>query len=171
VANDAIGGITRIAVVGIGGRGVVIGMAIDAIVADAVKTQGCLRYVALIATCGGVGAYERKSIVLVQLRDIVYQPILRGMAASAIHAHGLVVDVGMAIDALGTCFGKDHRYMAALAIHRSVAAAKRKPGRIVIKLDGFVGNFPAVGRMTGCAIDLEIRSVRGLRKQSDRKSK
>lgn len=117
VANDAIGGITRVAVVGISGRGVVIGMAIDAIVADAVKAQGRLRYVALVATSGGVGAHKGEAIVLVQLRDIVYQPILRGMAAGAVHAHGLVVDVGMAIYTLGACLGKDHRNMAAPAVH------------------------------------------------------
>lgn len=163
MANDAIGGVTRVAVVGIGGGGVIVGVAIDAIVADAVKAQGRLRYVALVAICGGVGAHKGEAIVLVQLRDIVYQPIMRRMTSGAVHAHGLVVDVGMAIYTLGACLGKDHRNMAAPAVHRSVAAAKRKAGRIVIKLDGFVGNFPAVGRMTGCAIDLEIRSVRGLR--------
>lgn len=102
VANDAIGGVTCIAVIGVGRSCVLIAVAVDAVIADAVEAQSCFRKVALVATGRSVGAHQWEAVVLVQFRNIVNQPVVGVMAASAIHSHRLLVNIGMTINALGS---------------------------------------------------------------------
>lgn len=93
---------------------------IDAIIPNPIEFQVGFRNVALRAGSSCVITQERKSILFVEFRDIINQPIFRGVAACAISTKGGPVKVGMARDAIRLCFGKDQCFMASPAIYSTM---------------------------------------------------
>lgn len=166
-------------------------MAIDTIISNPVKLQFRCRFMAVGTSGVSVGAHQRKTIVLVQLSNIVHQPILRIMASCAVCSDSLIVHIGMAGNTVLARFRKDQGFMARSAVHPGVLTGKGKIGCIVVKFrsipsdlptrhlryfrlrrfvefPGIKRNFPSVRRMAGSAVDLEISTVRRLGKQIDR---
>lgn len=102
MTNKAVGWKTLHLVIGHRGCEVLLPVAIDAIVADAIKTQSCFRVVAIFTARCGMPAQQRKAVLLVQFRNIIHQPVGWRMTTRTIGAHGLLVDVDMAGDTFRT---------------------------------------------------------------------
>lgn len=98
----------------------IIEVASHTIIADAVKTQGGFRLVALIATHHLVRAQQWKSIFLVQLSDVVHQPIVGTVTSGAIIAQCILVNVGVARITVALCFFKNKAGVAITAIQGAV---------------------------------------------------
>lgn len=112
--------------VGAGGGHIVVPVAIDAFIAQTVEAQRRFGRVAIGAGGQGMRAEEGETVVLVQFRNIVHQPVQRVVAAGAIRPHGSVVHVGMAGDAIGLRLGKNQALVAGAAIDPDVLAGKGK---------------------------------------------
>lgn len=82
----------------------IIKVATYTVVPQPVETQLRFAHMAFIATDGRMYAGERESILLVECRDVVYQPVIGGMATGAIIPDCLLVNVGMAGDTIGFRF-------------------------------------------------------------------
>lgn len=154
----------------------IIEVAIDAIVADAVETELCFGGVAVGTGNNSVGAQERESVVDVQFGDVVDEPVVGCMASRAIHAHCLLVHVGMAADTSRISFVEDERCMTIAAVDQGVLAGQGEEGGIVIEaqlqlftgrslfvrgrfLPGSRGNSPAGCRMAVATVQLERFAV------------
>jgi len=191
VALAAILGETRFLVVGVGGRLVIVPVAIDAIVPDAVEAKRGFRDMAFEATHGAVCADEGESVFVVQLADVVDQPVVGIVAPGAIRPHGLLVHVRVAGDAVLAGFGENQGLVAAPAIHRQVPARERVIGLGVVEafylalqnptggigdrgISGGVqapgvGDLPARSRMAGGTVGLQFCPVGRLSGQAKRK--
>lgn len=96
VAFLTISGEAGLFVVWIGGGVVIFQVTAGAIISDPFKRQGRSRLVALCAIDGFVHTSERKTVFLVQVGDIVYNPVVGRMATRAIRAHRLLVHIRVA---------------------------------------------------------------------------
>lgn len=103
----AIGGKTGVFVVGVGGGGVILEVAIDTVVSNSFETQGTLRFMAIGTGGGGMGAGQRETVVLMQFGNPVHQPVFGIVAAGAIFPYRTVVHIGMAGDTFRFCIRKD----------------------------------------------------------------
>ena len=83
-------------VVWIGSGVVIFQVAAGAIISDPFKCQGRGRLVALRTIKGFVYAGQREPIFLVQVGDIVDDPVVGSMATRAIRAHRLLVHIRVA---------------------------------------------------------------------------
>lgn len=122
-----------------------------------------------IGTVGGIMSPRQwKPAPLVDLRDVVHDPGCRRMAPAAVGTDGLVMHVGMAIHAGGFGLGKYECRMTASAVGRQVLADQRKSSLTVIeRIDGLI-QLPAVRAVAYPATDIEILSMRGIRKKDNR---
>ena len=93
VALRAVHRKTRRIVVRLLRRVKVLPVAVDAVIADAVKAQLGLRAVAIHARQAAVGPGQRKTVLLVKLGDVIHQPTFLRMAANTVIAHALAVHV------------------------------------------------------------------------------
>lgn len=165
VAFRAIGGKAGACVVGVGGGLVVFQVAVHAIIPDPVKFQGRCRDVALVAVQHCMNAQQREAIIVMQLGDVVHQPILGRMAAGAVRTDGNAVHVRMAGNALGRRFRKNQGLMAGAAIHGSVAPRQREVRLAMVKQQRIFSAFyfPTGRRVAIPATGLQGRAVRRLR--------
>lgn len=76
---------------------------------------------------------QRESILLVQFRDRVHDPIHRGMTARAIIAHAHPMHVGVARCAIHGCRIEDQGGVARLAIHFRVSTFQREFRGVVLE--------------------------------------
>lgn len=126
VANPAVGRIPRRLVVGRCRRLVLVEVAVDAVVADAVEADIRLRSVTFPAVRHRMVAEQREAVVKMELRDAVHQPVLRAVAAGAIGAHRLLVQVGVAADAGGLRLLEHERTVAVPTVHDAVFSRQRE---------------------------------------------
>lgn len=183
MAFDTIGGKTGAFVIGVGAGSVIVAVAIDAIVSDAVESQTGFGFVAVGASGQRMSAHQGKTIVLVQCGNVIDQPVLGGMTTGAVGAGRPVVQIGMTGNTFRARFRKDQRLVANPAIHPGMLTGQGKTSVIVIKAQrilpefparrsgfcrlsivfpAFKRYFPAGSRMAGGAIDLEVSAVRRL---------
>ena len=187
VAFCAIGGKTGVFVVGVSGGGKIREVAIDTIISDPLEAQGGFRFMAVGTSGRGMCANERESVILMQLGNIVHQPIFRIVAAGAVISDRSVVHIGVAGNTSGFGVRKNQRFMAGPAIHPNMLPGKGEIGFGVAELGGIpadlpaggfgkyrtaavplvIGYFPTGRRMAVGAIDLELGAVRRLRYQID----
>lgn len=162
-------------------------MATDTVVPPSIKPERRFRYVARHTTDVRMHPIERKSIVEVDALHIVHQPVVGGVAAVAVVAHGALVDVRVASDTIRRCGIKHQCLMAIPTVGGSVPPVQRKPRLVVRKRSHLIGighsshvrslshcfarlpicpsNGPSVGRMAGRAIYFQSFSMRVLRHQ------
>ena len=159
----AVGRKTRLPVVGVCGCAEIIQVAIHTIIAYAVEIQGRFRNVAFLTTQGCMRPQKRKTIVLMQLGDVVHQPVRRSMATGAVRPNSGAVHIRMAGNALGTGIRKHQGLVALPAIHAGVLPFQRKSGGLVAEAQGFCIYFPTEGGVAVGTIGLEAGAVRRLR--------
>ena len=82
----------------------IFAVATYAIVPNSIETQRRFAQVAGIATHRCVYAGEGETILLVEFSDVVYQPVIRRMAARAVVPDGLLVNVRVAGNTIGSSF-------------------------------------------------------------------
>ena len=131
--------------------GIIVEGAIDAIIPDSVKAECSFRGMTFKTTRRAVGAHQGESIFVVQLADIVYQPVFGVVASGAISPHGLLVHVGMAGNAFRTGFGEYEALVAASAIDRDMLPKQRVIRFIVMKAGRIGDQLPA-----GCSRKLRF---------------
>lgn len=120
-------------VVGAGSGGEVLKVAINAVVADAVKTEFGFRGMALVAGCCDVVAEQGKAVVLMELGNVVHQPVFGRVAAGAVVAYGHLVEVGMAGNTFGAGFGKNQRPVTIAAVNDGMLAGEGETGFCMTK--------------------------------------
>lgn len=128
VAIRAIGGKARILVVGVGGGSEVRSMAIDAFVANPLEAQRRFRLVAIGTGGKGMCAEKRETVILMQLGNIIHQPVFGVVASGTIFTDCAVVHIGMAGYTLRFCIRKDHRCVAGPAVHLNVLSGEWETG-------------------------------------------
>ncbi len=150
-------------------------MATDAVVPKPIEAERRFRYMAFHTTDVRMHPIERKSIIEVDALHVVHQPVVGGVAAVAVVAHGALVDVRVAGDTIRRCGIKHQCLMAIPTVGSGVPPVQRKPRLVVRKRSHLVGighsshirslsrcfahwpifpsNGPSVGRMAGRAID------------------
>ena len=133
VALRAVGRKPGRRMVGVGRGMEVVEVAVDAVVADAVEAQSRFREVAVGTGCLGMPSQQWEPVVLVQLGDIVHQPVFAAVAAGAIVAEGHLVHVGMAAYTFTFRFRKYQCFVAAPAVRRGMLAFQQKPCFIMVK--------------------------------------
>jgi hypothetical protein len=74
---------------------ILIQMAIDTVITDPFKSQISLRYMAVITIGDIMCPQKRKSIIVMKLSNICYQPVLGVVTPGTIKTHGLVVHIRM----------------------------------------------------------------------------
>ncbi len=134
-----------------------------------------------------MSAQKRETVIAVEFGDVVHQPAVGGMAASAIIANSVAMYVGMAGNTGGVRFGKYQGGMARPTISFRVRATQCKVCICIVLeylfglFDGHAGCFrhfiigrqgivfpkrcryvPAVRKVAGRAVHLHRRSVRAL---------
>lgn len=189
MAFGAVGGKTRLRVVGVGRSLVILSMAIHALVADGVELQGGSRLVAFLAAHRLVYPGKREAVFDVDGRDVIHQPVIGRVAARAVGAQGLLVHVGMAGKAFRIGLGEHQAGVALAAIDLGVLPRERKMGFVVVETQGVRGHdlardarapgflrvelfpvfgtdFPARRRMAGGAVHGQFRAVRILSKKA-----
>jgi len=107
-----------------------------------------------------MGAYKREAAFLVHFGDVLDNPGFGGMAALAVGAHGLVVHVGMAVHAAGTCFGEHQALVALPAFSGYMLSLQRHFSGIVIERVYRLIKGPAFRTVAEIAAQLEIFAVR-----------
>ena len=122
MAIRTIGGKTDALVVWAGSGRIIGQVAIDTIISDALKLQTGFRFMTIRTGGNGVRANERKTVVVVQFRNIVHQPVLCIMTPGAVFSDGSVVQIGVTGNAVGIGIRKNHGFMAGPAIHPHVLA-------------------------------------------------
>jgi len=133
VAFQTIGRKACLFVVGIRGGIVIIQVTTGTIVPDPLKLQSRHRLVALRTIQRLVHARQRESIVLVQVGDIVYHPVVGSMATRAICAYRLLVHVGVTGNASGIGFGKNQGFVTSAAVNIFMLALEFKIGFTVME--------------------------------------
>lgn len=133
VADKTIRRITGRLVVGGRGGCIIILVAINALVAKAIKTQRGFRMVAGVALRDGVLPQQGKPVLLVYLRDVVDQPVIGIVTTRTIGAYRLLVYVGVTGNAVRTNFRKRQRLVATRTIHGGMPTRQVKPGLAVLK--------------------------------------
>lgn len=108
----------------------------DAIIAHGGKLQHRRSAVALFTTYRLVNARQRESVLLVQLGDVVYQPIGSGVAARTIGSDAELVHVFVTSVAVGRRFGELQGFVATSAVHIDVLTREGKTGFTVVKTHG-----------------------------------
>lgn len=163
VAFHTIGRKTRLLMVGIGSRNVIVQVAVHALITDPVEFQGRCRHVALITVQCSVNAEQGKAAVVMQAGDIIHQPVIRRMASGTIRPNSGPVHIRMAGNALGVRLRKNERLVALPAIHPGMLPRQRESGGRVVERKGIGINGPTEGRVAAGTSDLKISAVRGLR--------
>ncbi len=111
-------------------------MTAEAIVADTVELQGVACGVTIGTAQVAVRTRQRKAVLLVQLRDVVHDPIHRGMAAHAVTSYAHPVHVRVARCAIHGRRVEDQRRMARLAIHFGMGPLQREVRGVVLEDHG-----------------------------------
>jgi len=105
------------------GRGVVISqVTAGTIIPDPFKLQSRSRLVATGTIQRLVHPRQRESVVLVQVGDIVYHPVVGCMAACAVRAHRLLVHVRVTGNTIVFGFRKNQGSVASPAVNVFVLA-------------------------------------------------
>ena len=101
-----------------------------------------------------MGSQQRETIFLMQLGDIVHQPVFGSVAAGAVQTNGGAVHIRMAGNTLGARLRKNQRLVAVPAIHPDMPALKRESRSIVVKMKRICIYFPAERGMAVSTIGL-----------------
>ena len=130
--------------------------------------------------------HQRKSIVLVKRDNIIYQPTIAGVTSPAVLTNRIPMHISVATDTGGLCFIKHQAAVAIATIRLPVLTFQRKsgfimgkyspnllsfqghprvatlrsPGPLITLLPKRIGNLPAVGSMTFCAVQFQTISMR-----------
>jgi hypothetical protein len=83
---------------------ILVHMAIGTFVSDAVKLQFIYREMTVDTTGYRMSTYEGKPILLVQFRDVIYQPIGGGVATGTFIPHRHAMHIRMAGKTIARCF-------------------------------------------------------------------
>lgn len=89
--------------VGAFGRLKIVEVAVDTVVADPVEAELGFGSMAICAGGHSVCTQERKTIVLMQFRNKIHQPVFSIVATGTVHAQRLLVDIRMAGKTIGFC--------------------------------------------------------------------
>jgi hypothetical protein len=161
MAEDAVGGITALLVVGCR-RGIIkILVAVKTFHTGRVKAKQRCGWVALQAIGCGMYANKREPALAVELDDVIDHPGTGCMTPSAIGSHGLVVNVGMAIHTGSFRLREYQCGMTRSAVELNMLTCKRKNCLPVIKGIDFLIELPPFGAVANIATDLKILSMRG----------
>ena len=139
VAFEAVGREACLRVVGVCRCVEICEVAVHAKVAVPTKLHGRFGDVALGATHHAVYAREREAVVEVDLLHVVHQPVVGVVAAGAVVARRLLVDVEVASIAVGLGVFKDQFIVAVSAVHAGVAAREREIRFVVVEFAGING--------------------------------
>jgi len=154
-----------------------------AIISNALKCERRRRLVALCTIQGFVYAGQRETIVLVQVGDIVYDPVVGSMATCAIRTHRLLVHISVAGNTVRIGFRKNKGGVTSPAIHIFMLAFELKicfavveanrvktdyhPGHLgdsgflrIKVLPEFSLNFPTRRIVAGNATDAQVSAMR-----------
>lgn len=91
---------------------------------------------AFVATHRSMSAKQGKTILFVQISDVVHQPVVGAVAAGAIVADGILVYIRVAGITVGLGFFKNEAGMAVPAIKHCMLAGEGKVRAIVMKIAG-----------------------------------
>jgi len=184
VTSHTVGRKTRRQVVGGGCCLVSIAVAIDTIVANAVKLQTRFRDMTVDATRCIVTSQQRKPVFHMQLGNVIHQPMGCVVTAGAVHTYRLLVYIDVAGNAIRSGFRKNQGFMATPAIYGGVLPRQFKSSFTVVKthlvgtrgfrrlrisrINGFPvisPNTPTLRRMAGSTVYLQAYTMWVLRKQ------
>lgn len=132
----AVGAVCRevaIEVIGVFGSLIVLFVTVETIDSQGFENKVRGRLVAIAAFGNAVCACEREPAYLVYPGDVTHQPRLRSMAPGAIRTNGLLVDVGVARNAVGLRFLKHKAGVAGLAVDHLVLPDKGEACLLVIE--------------------------------------
>lgn len=133
VTSHTVGRKTRRQVVGGGCCLVSIAVAVDTIVANAVKLQTRFRYMTVDATRCIVPSQQRKPVFHMQLGNIIHQPIVCVVTAGTVHAYRLLVYIDVAGKAVRSGFRKNQGFMASPAIYVGMLSRQFKSSFTMVK--------------------------------------
>lgn len=156
----------RSLVIGVGRGIVIVQVAIQTFVTDPGELQGRFRQVAIIAGQCRMSTQKREAIVVMQLRYVVHQPILRRMATGTVRPDSSTVHIRMAGNTLGTGLREYKGLVALPAIYPHMLPLKPESSGVVVKRKGIGIDRPTERRVTVGTTDLKISTVRGLRLQA-----
>jgi len=109
-----------------------------------------------------MGPQEREPPLPVNVRNIIHDPGIGGVAPVTVIPDCLFVQVRMTLVAIRLCFREHQGDMALPAFGLRVLSQKRHIGCVVIIGIDLHVQFPAFGTVTLVAGDLEIVPVRGI---------
>lgn len=155
----AVGGEVVLDVVRTGGGLKILEVAVDTIITQPVEPETGFRVVAIGTADGGVGADQWKSVVEVDLGDIVHQPVVGCMTTSTILPHRLLVDIVMARDTFRAGIRKDHRCVAAPAIYQGMLTLQVEPCGFMAEGHVFPQRCPTSSGVTICTVDGKLLTV------------
>ena len=162
MAFGAVLRVPRSLVVGVLGGPEILRVAVEAVVAQPVEAQLGFALVAVEAVCRGVGAQQGETVVLVQLGDIVHQPVGGIVAAGAVLPRGLLMHVGVAGYAFRIGLVEHQGLVAGLAVHGFVAPFQTEEGLPMVEDHVLAHALPPVGHVAIPAVDLHGGTVRRL---------
>jgi len=122
VTFDAIGAETRPGMVRLFRVCIIIIVATEAIITDAVETQISFRLMTFNAIQITVRSDQWKPILFVQFSNVIHEPVLRGVTTRAIIAHRHAMHISMTGNALGRRSLKNQRGMTTFAIVERVGS-------------------------------------------------
>jgi hypothetical protein len=108
------------------------------------KTEQRSGFVTICAIGVSMGSNKRETAALMNFCYIFHNPGFCSVAPGAIRTDGLVMHIGVTIDAGGFGFRKHQRWMTCPAIYYLVLTAERKSGFIVIKSVDLFIQLPAI---------------------------
>lgn len=114
---------------------------------------------AIIAVGGGMGPDKRKPALLVKFSNVIDDPGGRCMATGTIWSDGLIVHIGMTVNAFCACLCKFKRSVAHFAAYGRVLSGKRKLCGPVIEGEIFQVDLPAGCTVTFHAVQLNSRAM------------
>lgn len=120
MAFGAFGRKIPLRMIGLGGRQIILLMAIETFHTQRLEPQQRSRWMARLAIGRGMCTQQWKAAELMDFGDILNDPRLRRMAALAIGAQGLIMHILMAGNTFASGFVENQRFMALPATHRLV---------------------------------------------------
>jgi hypothetical protein len=162
VAFRAIRGKACHLMVGALGCRIVVLVATDAVITQAVKPQVAGIVMAFHTTEVAVGTYEGEPVFFVYFRHIRNQPVLGGVAADAIIPNRLAVYVRVAGGAVHWRFIEYKGAVAKFAVGLGMCAFEREFGFIVVKLKGIVVYCPTRRVVAFHTVHFQLVPVGGL---------
>ena len=116
-------------------------MAVDTVVTDAVEPEGRFGNMAFKAGSCCVHAEQWETVVLMELGDVVHEPVLSRVAAGAVVSDGHLVYIGVAGDTGGLSLRKYQALVAFSAISRCVLSGELKIRLVVVEEGGVGGEW------------------------------